>query len=61
MEPTRGQLDPASAEARARAQAFQLTCVPEDFVDDPYPYYALLRTHDPVHELGPGSWVRRIA
>src|SRR5262245_63302008 len=55
VERTRGQLDPASAEARTRAQAFQLTRVPEDFVDDPYPYYALLRTHDPVHELEGGG------
>jgi len=55
VEPTRGQLDPASAEARTRAQAFQLTRVPEDFVDDPYPYYALLRAHDPVHELEGGG------
>jgi cytochrome P450 len=39
----------------AWARAFRLTSVPEDFVDDPYPYYAALRQHDPVHELGPGS------
>jgi cytochrome P450 len=42
-------------EARAFAAAFRLTSVPADFVDDPYPYYAALRTHDPVHELAPGS------
>lgn len=29
--------------------------MPADFFDDPYRYYALLRTHDPVHDLGPGS------
>jgi cytochrome P450 len=37
------------------ARAFRLTDVPADFFDDPYRYYALLREHDPVHELGPGS------
>jgi cytochrome P450 len=36
-------------------RAFRLTDVPPDFIDDPYPYYAALRTHDPVHELAPGS------
>jgi hypothetical protein len=40
-------VDPA-----AFARQFRLTAVPEDFVDDPYPYYAALREHDPVHELG---------
>jgi cytochrome P450 len=39
----------------AFARGFRLTDVPPDFFDDPYRYYALLRTHDPVHELGPGS------
>jgi cytochrome P450 len=43
-------VDPA-----AFAREFRLTAVPEDFFDDPYRYYALLRAHDPVHELGPGS------
>ena len=38
------------------ARAFRLTDVPPDFIDDPYPYYAALRTHDPVHELAPGSF-----
>jgi cytochrome P450 len=47
---------PASAaEARVLARSFRLTDVPPDFVDDPYPYYRLLREHDPVHELAPGS------
>ena len=39
----------------AFARGFRLTDIPPDFFDDPYRYYALLRTHDPVHELGPGS------
>lgn len=44
------------SQARAFAAAFKLTAVPPDFIDDPYPYYACLRTHDPVHELAPGSF-----
>ena len=39
----------------ASARGFRLTDVPPDFFDDPYRYYALLRTHDPVHDLGGGS------
>ena len=35
--------------------AFELTRVPADFVDDPYRYYALLRQHDPIHELENGA------
>ena len=34
---------------------FQLTRLPEDFFDDPYPYYAALRERDPVHELEGGG------
>src|SRR5690349_20978456 len=37
------------------ARNFQLTQAPADFVDDPYRYYALLRTHDPVHMLEGGG------
>jgi cytochrome P450 len=47
---------PADRQTAAElARAFRLTHVPPDFLDDPYPYYAALRTHDPVHELAPGS------
>jgi cytochrome P450 len=39
---------------------FQLTRVPPDFLDDPYPWYAALRTHDPLHALeGGGVFVSR--
>jgi len=39
---------------------FQLTRVPPDFLDDPYPWYAALREHDPLHELeGGGVFVSR--
>jgi hypothetical protein len=30
---------------------------PPGFVDDPYPVYAALRAHRPVHALAPGSWL----
>ena len=35
---------------------FRLTHAPQDFIDDPYPYYAALREHSPVHELETGSY-----
>ncbi|HJS37728.1 MAG TPA: cytochrome P450 [Burkholderiales bacterium] len=34
---------------------FQLTRVPPAFLDDPYPWYAALRAHDPVHALQGGG------
>ena len=34
---------------------FQLTRVPSAFLDDPYPWYAALRAHDPVHALEGGG------
>ncbi len=46
---------PAPPDPATAARDFRLTDVPPDFFDDPYRYYALLRTHDPVHDLGPGS------
>src|SRR5919106_4600787 len=36
---------------------FRLTAVPADFYDDPYRYYAALRSRDPVHELEPGHFL----
>jgi len=39
----------------AAARDFQLTNVPPDFLDDPYPWYAALREHDPVHALDGGG------
>ncbi|HEX9182293.1 MAG TPA: cytochrome P450 [Burkholderiales bacterium] len=41
-----------SAEA---VRDFQLTRAPQEFLDDPYPWYAALRRHDPVHELEGGG------
>jgi len=37
------------------ARDFQLTRVPPAFLDDPYPWYAALRAHDPVHPLEAGG------
>ena len=36
-------------------RGFRLTQAPDAFIDDPYPYYAALREHSPVHEMEPGS------
>jgi cytochrome P450 len=41
----------------AAVRGLRLTDPPPGFVDDPYPFYAALREHDPVHELAPGSWL----
>jgi len=50
----------SAAEERDFARGFQLTRVPPDFIDDPYPYYAMLRRHDPVHALeGDGVFLTR--
>jgi cytochrome P450 len=34
---------------------FQLTRVPPEFLDDPYPWCAALRTHAPLHALEGGG------
>jgi hypothetical protein len=39
------------------APGFSLAAPPADFVDNPYPVYAALRQHSPVHALAPGSWL----
>ncbi len=36
---------------------FSLTQPPTGFIDNPYPFYAALREHSPVHELAPGTWL----
>jgi len=44
----------------AAVRDFQLTRVPPEFLDDPYPWYAALREHDPLHALdGGGVFVSR--
>ena len=40
---------------RESARGFELTRPPADFIDNPYPYYAALREHDPVHALEGGG------
>ncbi len=37
--------------------AFTLADPPPGFIDDPYPFYAQLRAHDPVHAIGPHQWL----
>jgi len=39
----------------AAVREFQLTRVPAAFLDDPYPWYAALRAHDPLHALEGGG------
>jgi cytochrome P450 len=44
-----GRLSPV--EAAAVARSFRFDRLPEDFYADPYPYYAALQAHDPVHRM----------
>ncbi|HUK03998.1 MAG TPA: cytochrome P450 [Burkholderiales bacterium] len=39
----------------AAVRDFQLTRIPPEFLDDPYPWYAALRKHDPIHALEGGG------
>jgi len=41
--------------SRDAALRFELTQAPPEFVDDPYPWYAALREHDPVHAMQGGG------
>lgn len=49
----------SATEFSAREHALRFTLADADaaFVDDPYPSYDALRTHDPVHRLGAHSWL----
>ena len=42
---------------RNAALAFTLAAAPPGFAADPYPWYAALREHDPVHALAPGVFL----
>ncbi len=42
---------------RTSALAFSLAEPPPGFMDDPYPVYAALRRHAPVHPMAPGQWL----
>ena len=39
------------------ARHFNLAEMSPAFIDDPYPFYAALRAHEPVHEMSPGQWL----
>ena len=39
------------------ARRFNLAAAPAAFGDDPYPTYAALREHAPVHEMASGQWL----
>lgn len=41
----------------ALVRSFTLADPPPGFIDDPYPFYAQLRVHDPVHPLGNNQWL----
>jgi len=43
------------AQAPSWLAGFRLTAPPAGFADDPYPFYAHLRRHAPLHPLGPRS------
>jgi len=45
--------------AAALARDFDLARAPAEFIDDPYPYYAALRAHDPVHAMPSGVLLTR--
>jgi hypothetical protein len=44
------------ADAAAVASAFDASRLPDEFYEDPYPVYAALREHDPVHRCPDGAW-----
>jgi cytochrome P450 len=48
---------PSAAPRNNDLTRFSLTAPPPGFVDDPYPFYAVLRTQAPRHELAPGTWL----
>ena len=50
---------PGSADAAALTRDFDLARAPADFIDDPYPTYAALRAHDPVHAMPGGVLLTR--
>jgi cytochrome P450 len=48
--------EPSPDAARESALAFDLKRLPQGFLDDPYPTYAAVRRHDPVHLMPDGSY-----
>ena len=55
MPPQRSGEADGDASPVAMARSFSFERLPPDFHDDPYPYYAALREHDPVHPLDAGK------
>src|ERR1051325_1801496 len=51
-----GSVTFAPEHAVAAVRDFDLKRLPADFIDDPFPYYHALRTHDPVHRMPDGAW-----
>ncbi|BAT61139.1 biotin biosynthesis cytochrome P450 [Variibacter gotjawalensis] len=49
------ELSKESDELKAAALAFDVKALPKGFIDDPFPLYHALRTHDPVHRMPDGS------
>ncbi len=49
-----GRFDETSG--RGIARAFDIKQLPPDFIDDPFPYYRVLREHDPVHRMPDGAY-----
>ncbi len=50
-------MHPEPGPSSSAIAGFSLAAPPAGFVDDPYPFYAALRSASPVHALGPGSWL----
>ena len=48
---------PETSDAATLVAGFSLTAPPPGFSDDPYPVFAALRAHDPVHAIAPRSWL----
>lgn len=44
------------SDERAAALAFDLRALPDEFYEDPFPFYARLRRRDPVHREPDGSY-----
>jgi len=54
---TQGTAPLPDADAQRIAEGFTLAGAPPSFVDDPYPIYAALRRHSPVHPLASNQWL----
>ena len=52
------QQGPGWTEAQARdvAKSFDPRALPQDFTSNPYPYYAALLSHAPMHHCPDGTW-----